>query len=406
MALAHETGQADEAGPLQGIRVLDLSRLVAGNALSHVLADMGAEVVKVEDPRRGDDLRHWKFGGVSTWWKVYSRGKRSIGLNVKSDEGREILLRLVRDAHVLIESFIPGTMEKWGLGPDELLKAAPHLVIARISGWGQTGPYRNRPGFGTLVEAMSGFASLNGYPDRPPTLPPNALADMICGLYGAAGVLAAVRNVEVNGGRGQVIDLSLFDSIFSTIGPDAANYRITGEVAKRSGSRSNISSPRGVYRCKDDRFVAMSAAMQSMFERLLRTIGREDLLGDPRFATNADRLRHSDEIDAVIGAFVERHTRSENLRIFEEAGVTVGPICDIADLVSHPFVLGRESLVEVPDEEAGPLPMHNLVIRMSDTPGRIGPQAPTLGQDSDVLLGQAGFDRAEIERLRERQIVS
>lgn len=393
-------------GALHGVRVLDLSRLVAGNALSHVLADMGAEVVKVEEPKRGDDLRHWRFGGVSTWWKVYCRGKKSLALNLKTDEGRAILLRMLRDTDVLVENFVPGTLERMGLGPAVLHEAAPHLVIARISGWGQTGPWANRPGFGTLVEAMSGFAAQNGYPDRPPTLPPNALADMICGLYGAAGVLAALRHVEVNGGQGQVLDLSLFDAIFSTVGPEATNFHITGTVPERSGSRSNISSPRGAYRCKDGKYVAMSAAMQSMFERLMRAIGHVDLIDDPRFANNAERLKHGDELDALIGGFILRQTREEVLAFFEQAGVTVGPICDIADLMEHPFVHGRQSVIEVPDRELGPLPMHNLVVRMSGTPGTVGPEAPALGEHSEALLAEAGFTSVEIAALREQNVIA
>jgi len=220
-------------GPLDGVRILDLSRLVAGNMVTHVLADHGADVIKVEHPQKGDDLRSWRVEGVEIYWKVYSRNKRSMALDIKTDEGKDILLRLAETADVVVENFVPGTLERWGLGPDVLHGRNPGLVILRISGWGQTGPYAKRPGFGTLVEAMSGYAHLNGYPDRPPVLPPLAMADMVAGLYGSSAVLAALRHTVRGEKGGQVIDLSLFEPIFSMIGAEAAQYRLTGVPSNR-----------------------------------------------------------------------------------------------------------------------------------------------------------------------------
>src|SRR3954463_9862759 len=260
----------DAKGPLEGIRVLDLSRLVAGNMLSLQLADFGADVIKIEDPRKGDPLRDWRTNGMSVHWKVYARNKKSVTLNLRAPEGLDLLRKLVGTAQVLIENFRPGTLEEMGIGPKVLLSLNPHLIIVRVSGWGQDGPYRDKPGFGSLVEGMSTFAAKNGFADRPPVLPPLALADMIAGLYGANAVLVALREIE-RGGRGQVIDLPLLDPIFSILGPEAALYKLTQKIEKRVGSLSNNTAPRNVYETKDGRFVSISASIQSMAERLFRT---------------------------------------------------------------------------------------------------------------------------------------
>lgn len=376
------------SGPLQDVRVLDLSRLVAGNMTTHVLADYGADVIKVEQPGRGDDLRNWRVDEVDVYWKVYARNKRSLELNVKEERGRETLLQLVERSQVLVENFLPGTLEKWKLGPDELLERNPKLVILRVSGWGQTGPYRNRPGFGTLVEAMSGWAYLNGHPDKPPTLPPLALADMISGLYGVAAVLTALRAVERRGASGQVVDLSLFEPMFSMIGAEAAQYKLTGQPTMRAGNQSSHTAPRNVYVCSDGAYVAMSGSMQSMAERILDTIGRPELKTDPRFATNDDRVRNRDALDAIIGGFIAERTQAENLALFEEAGVTVGPVCSIADLVDHPYVREREAIVDLPDERMGSVPMHNIIPRMTGTPGVFRRPAPRLGQHTEEILAE------------------
>ena len=390
--------------PLSGVRVIDLSRLVAGNMVTHVLADFGAEVIKVEDPQRGDDLRHWRVAGVSTFWKVYARNKRSLALDYRRDAGLAVLRDLIATAHVLVENFVPGKLERIGLDPAALLARTPRLVVARISGWGQTGPYRSKPGFGSLVEAMSGFASMNGFADRPPVLPPLALADMIAGLYGSTAVMVALRHAERTG-EGQVVDLSLFEPMLSVLGPEAANHALTGQVAPRLGSRSNISAPRSVYACSDGAFVAMSASMQGMAERLFRTIGRADLITDPRFLTNADRIRNNDVLDAIIADFIRQRTRQENLDLFAAAGVTVGPVCDAADLAHDPYVIERESLVALPDPEMGELPMHNVVARLSRTAGAIRTPAPALGEHTADILAGIGLDPAAISRLRHDGVI-
>lgn len=390
---------------MRGTRVLDLSRLVAGNMLTHILADFGGEVLKIERPAKGDDLRNWRVRDVGLFWKVYARNKKSVTLDLRREEGREILLRLVETADILVESFVPGTLEGWRLGPDVLAARNPRLVVVRISGWGQTGPYRDRPGFGSLVEGMSGFAALNGFPDRPPVLPPLALADMVAGYSGACASLMALREVERNGGRGQVIDLALFDPLFATLGPAAAEYRVSGEVPPRTGSRSRLSCPRNVYRCRDGRYVSLSASVQAVAERLLAAIGRPELIEDPRFATNEARVRHDDLLDPIVAAFVEGMTQEEALAYFAKADVTVGPVLDIAEIVEHPYVRERGVLVEYPDAEIGSLPMHHVSPRFAGTPGAIHSPAPDLGQHTAEILGGLGLTGGDVERLREEGIV-
>ena len=381
------------------MRVLDLSRLVAGNMLTHILADFGAEVIKVERPGVGDDLRQWRVRDHSLFWKVYCRNKKSLTLDLRKPRGREVLLTLARSAHVLVESFVPGTLERWGLGPDELLAANPRLVVVRISGWGQTGPYREKPGFGTLVEGMSGFAAANGFADRPPVLPPLALADMIAGHSGASATLMALRHAERPEGVGQVIDLTLFDPIFAALGPSAAQQQVTGEVPPRAGSRSSLSCPRNVYRCRDSGYVSLSASVQAVAERLLRAIGRPELIEDPRFATNEARVRHDDLLDPIIAAFIAGLTQAEALDHFTAADVTVGPILDAADLPVHPYITERGVLLRYPDEEIGGLPMHHVSPLLSETPGAIHSPAPVLGDHTAALLAEIGYPSAEIEAL-------
>ena len=397
--------QPDAPAPLDGVRVLDLSRLVAGNALTHVLADYGAEVIKVERPGKGDDLRNWRVEGKSIHWKVYARNKKSISLNPGDKKGREILLRLVEGAQVLVENFLPGKLEKWKLGPDALLERNPRLVIVRISGWGQTGPDRDNPGFGSLVEARTGFAAMNGFPDRPPVLPPLALADMVAGMYGGMATLVALRQVEINGGWGQVLDLPLFDPLLAILGPQAAEYQLTGKVSARSGSRSTTTAPRNTYQTRDSKYVALSASMQSMAERLFKTIRREDLIDDPRFKTNADRVRNNDILDPIIGEFMAQHDQAELLAIFQAAGVTVGPVHDTAAMLDDRMVQEREIMLRFPDEEMGELYMHNVAAHLSQTPGQIRHPAPFLGQHNDEIFGALGFTPEEIATLRKEDVI-
>lgn len=400
------------AGPLRGLRVLDLTRLVAGNMLSLQLADFGADVIKIEDPDGGDTLRHWRERGpahpqgIEVWWKVYARNKKSLAIDLRSDEGRAALRQLVGTAQVFMESFRPGTLEKMGLDPDALLALNPHMVIVRLTGWGQTGPYHQQPGFGSLVEAMSGFAAKNGAPDAPPMLPNMALADMVAGLYGAFAVAAAVRDVETNGGAGQVIDLSLIEPLLSIMGPDAAAYAVSGKVPPRTGNRTSISAPRNIYPTLGNDWVALSASTQGMTERLLNAIGRQELIDDPRFRTNADRLANVEALDAVIGAFIGARTLDENLSYFREREVTVGPVYDISQILTDAHVVDRGIMVRVPDAETGTLPMHAVIPRLSRTPGGLARPAPRLGEHSVDVLRSAGLSETAIQELIDKKVIA
>ncbi|MEM7742665.1 MAG: CoA transferase [Pseudomonadota bacterium] len=400
-----ETEYAPDAPRSLGdVRVLDLSRLVAGNAVTHVMADHGAEVIKIERPEGGDDLRNWKTRGVSLHWKVYCRNKKSVTLDLRQPRGREILLDLAAGAQVLVENFKPGTIERWGIGPAELHARNPGLVIVRVSGWGQDGIWAHKPGFGSLVEAMSGFAAMNGFGDRPPVLPPLALADMIAGLWGAFATMVAIRAVE-QGGQGQVIDLPLFEPIHAVLGPMAAQYRMTGENPERTGSRSTQTAPRGVYETADGRFVALSGSMQAMAERFFRAIGRPELIEDPRFATNSDRVAHNDALDPIVAEYMGRYTQAELLALFEAADVTVGPVADIDQLMDHPYVNDRAILVDLPDDEIGRVPMPNVVPRMGGTPAAIRTPAPALGAHTGEVLEALGLTVAEIAALKGEGVV-
>lgn len=387
------------SGPLSGLRVLDLSRLFAGNVLTQILGDFGAEVIKVEPPE-GDTLRAWQTKGVSTHWKIYARNKKSLALDLRRPEAIAIIQQLVPTCALLIESFRPGVLEKMGLAPDELLRLNPRLVITRISGWGQDGPYRQRPGFGTIVEGMSGFASFNGFADREPVLPPMYLADGVAGLYGASAVMIALRQVEHHGGHGQVIDLPLLDPLFSILSPQAANFRLTGEVKPRTGSRSTNSAPRNCYRCGDGNYVALSGSTQAMAERIFRAIGRPELITDPRFRTNAARVAHATELDAIIGEFIAQKTQAENVAFFERAEATVGPIYDVRQILDDPHFIEREIVADYPDPEMSHLPMHHVVPRLLGTPGTIRTPAPRLGEHNQSLLTELGYDESHIARLR------
>ena len=386
-------------GPLVGVRVLDLSRLVAGNILSVILADFGADVVKVEGTK-GDPLRDWLDAGQPLYWKTYGRNKRSIVLDLHIQAAREILLKLVERSDVLIENFKPGTLEKMGLAPDLLLQINPMLVIVRISGFGQFGPYASLPGFGSLVEAMSGLADRTGFADREPVLPPFPAADMIAGMLGSSATLMALRAVEHGLSKGQVVDLSLLEPLFSLLGPETMSYSLTHSIKERSGSASNTTSPRNVYKCNDGKYVALSASMQSMAERLFEVIGRPDMISDPKFKTNSDRLRNRDEVDEIVGGWFKDRNRSEALEFMRKAGVTAGPVYDIKDVLEDQHFIEREIVVEVDDPDLGWIPTQNVVPKFTSTPGAIRSAAPKLSEHTDSILGELGISEAEISELK------
>jgi crotonobetainyl-CoA:carnitine CoA-transferase CaiB-like acyl-CoA transferase len=366
--------------------------------LSLQLADFGAEVTKVEPPE-GDSLRAWLDGGEPLFWKTYSRNKRSIVLNLRNERAKEALWRLIASADIFVENYRPGTLEKMGFAPDLLIARNPRLIVVRVSGYGQSGPYAQLPGFGTVVEAMSGLASRSGFPDREPLLPPLALADMIAGLSGAMAAVTALFARE-HGAPGQVIDLSLLEPLISILGPEAAIYRRTGQVRQRSGNGISISAPRNIYRCADGKYAALSGSTAATARRIFQTIGRADMANDPRFATNDARVKNRALIDEIIGAWFALRNRSDAIAEMRAAGVTVGPVYDIADGLADPHFRARRVFLDVEDPELGSLPMPNIVPRLSATPGVWRRPAPQLGEHTDELLAEAGFSSDDIAALR------
>jgi crotonobetainyl-CoA:carnitine CoA-transferase CaiB-like acyl-CoA transferase len=386
--------------PLEGIRVLDLSRMVAGALTGMLLADFGADVVKVERPGTGDPLRNWTTEGLSLWWNVYGRNKRYITLNLQSQEGQKIFKQLLPKFDVLVESFMPGTMERWGLGWNVLHEEYPDLIMLRISGWGRGGPGADRPGFGTLVEAGTGYAAMAGEADRAPILPNFPLADMTSGLYAANAVMFALYHRDVNGGAGQSIDVSLFESLFSLLGPMPAEYSALGKIRTRQGSRSTNSGPRGCYKTSDEHWIAVSGSTPKMAERFLESYGLADLLDDPRFATNEGRVRHAEELDAAIRDAMGTRTLAENLKVIEENKLTAHPVQTIADIERDPHWQARQLTVEV-GQNGNAVRMHNVIPRLSETPGEIRWPGGDLGaHNKDVYCGELGVSSSELERLK------
>ena len=385
--------------PLEGIRVLDLSRMVAGGIAGMLMADFGADVVKIEQPGTGDPLRQWTAEGKSLWWKVYSRNKRFVTLNLKAPEGRDLLLRMLPEYDVLMESFVPGTLERLGLDWDTLRARHPGLILLRISGWGQDGPDSGRPGFGTLVEAASGFAEMNGEPNGGPIVPGFPLADSVSALYASNAIMYALYHRDVRGGGGQVIDLSLFESLFSLLGPLPAEYAVTGRTRRRDGSSSRNAGPRGCYRTSDGHWIAVSGSTPKMAERFLRSYGLEALLDDPRFATNGARVDHQRELDAEVARAIATRTLAENVQVIEENHLTAVPVQTIADIEEHPHWRARGLTLDVPNGSSA-VRMHTVVPRMSLTPGEIKWAGGDLGQDNPAVFGALGLSCEEQQRLR------
>ena len=387
MEQMHSESQGDCVKPLERVKVIDLSRLVSGNMLTHVLADLGATVIKVEPPRKGDELRAWKRDGMSTYWLAYSRNKHSVELDLRSPQGMNSLKALLADADILVENFRPGTLERMGLGKESLGAINPKLVVVRISGWGQTGCFAHKGGFGSLIEAMSGFAAMNGFADLPPVLPPFAMADSVAGIYGAALALAAMHGQRSRDKPAvQEIDLSLFEPLFSILGPQAAEYQLTGKTTPRSGSRSPTHAPRNVYRTSDEKWVALSAGMEGTLARLFDGIGYPQGLSDPRFSTHEARLKNIDALDALIQGHITRLTLAEALDFFAVRDITAGPVCDIADLLAHPYILERHLLVEQQAPDGRKVLVHAAPYRINGQRPAIERTAPSLGQDNDRWL--------------------
>lgn len=409
-----ETTQATPAAPpmerplpLAGVRVLDIATMAAAPWAATYLAEFGADVIKVEMPVTGDHTRRWGTTkqGVGLFWKSMSRNKRSITLNLGKPRGAEVFKRLVADVDVIIENFRPGTLERWGIGYDVLREINPRLVLLRVTGFGQTGPYARRPGFGTLAESLTGFAYLNGHPGGPPTLPNMPLADGAAGITGAFAVMVALYYRDARGGVGQMIDLSLCEPLLRLLEPTFLDYDQFGIARGRIGNRSDHVAPRNSYECSDGRWVSVSASAQPIFERLMEVIGRPELREDPRFSVNNARLANVVELDEIIGAWMRRHSRDEALSLLEAGEVAAAPIYDVPDIFADPHFRARESFIRIADPDLEAISLVNVVPRFSETPGRVCATGPALGEHNLEVYEQLGYSSEELDTLRRDGII-
>jgi crotonobetainyl-CoA:carnitine CoA-transferase CaiB-like acyl-CoA transferase len=387
------------AKPLAGFKVLDISNFLAAPMCSMYLADFGAEVLKVERPGHGDEVRYWgeNKDGIGLYYKVINRGKRSITLDLRTPFGVEAVKRLVKDVDIIVENYRTGTLEKWGLGYDVLSAINPGLIMVRVTGWGQTGPNRMRPGFGTLAEAYAGFVHINGEPDRPPLLPGFGLADSTTGLMAAYLASVALHEKRASG-RGQVIDLAIYETLLTLLGPQVVNYDQLGLVQERAGSRLPFTAPRNTYRTRDDFYVSIGGSAQSTFERICAALEVPDLVQDRRFATNRERLTNAAALDVELQAAIERFDRDDLLARFVAIDATVAPVNNVADVIADPHVQARENIITLDDEElGGPVRIQNVVGKLSRTPGEVTRAGPRLGaHNREGLVGQLGYSEAEL----------
>ncbi len=398
-------------GPLSGLRVVDASTILAGPLACQILGDYGAEVIKIEHPKAGDGMRGHgpSLDGTPIWWSEIARNKRTVALSLSTAEGAAVFRRLVATADVLVENFRPGTLERWGLDPEDLRAENPGLVVARITGFGQRGPYASRAGFGTLAEAMSGFAHLTGQPDGPPTLPAFGLADSICGIAASSAISMALLHRERTGGReggeGQVLDLSLLEPIMTAVGPGPSVYGLTGQVGQRHGNRSTNNAPRNAYETSDGHWVAISTSAQAIAERVLRLVGHPEVIDEPWFASGHTRAQHADLLDSYVGGWIGERTRDEVVAAFTEAGAAVAPVYSARDLVEDEHVRATQMLAPVADPALGEVLQHNVMWRMSETPGRIRFPGRSLGADTDDVLTELGLSPEEIATLRDQEVI-
>ena len=394
-------------GALGDLRVIDASTVLAGPLIGQIMADFGADVIKIEHPRTGDSLRGHgaQKDGRGLWWKMVARNKRCLGLDLSQAEGAEVFLDLASTADVVIENFRPGTLERWGLEWDVLSDRNPGLILCRVTGYGQTGPYADRPAFGTLIEAMSGFAHMTGEADQPPTLPPFGLADSVAGFSGVAAVMMAVHHRRATG-KGQVVDLSILETLAAALGPHVVTWDQTGQIAQRSGNRSSNNAPRNTYLTADGCWVAVSSSADAVARRTLELVGRGDLVSEPWFATGAGRAEHAEEIDAALSSWIGDRTLDQVIDAFAAAEVAVAPVYDVAQYASDPQVLAREAITAVDDPDLGPVRMQNVLFGLSSSPGAIRHTGRDLGADTDEVLKGVGLSVERINELRAKRVVA
>jgi len=393
--------------PLEGLIVIELGQLIAGPFAGKTLAEFGAEVIKIEPPQGGDPLRQWRkvHEGTSLWWYVQARNKKSVTADLRMPEGQEIVRRLARDADVVIENFRPGTLEKWGLGYEQLAAANRGLIMLRLSGFGQTGPYRDLPGFGAIAESMGGMRYVTGFPDRPPVRLNLSIGDSLAALHGVIGVLTALRHRDANGGAGQVVDVGLYEAVFNMMESTLPEYDMYGIVRERTGSNLTGIVPSNTYLTRDGKHVVIGANADSIFKRLMGAIGRADLAADPGLADNAGRAKRADELDGVIGAWTAAHDADHVLKALAEAQVPSGKIYSIADIVRDPQYLARGMIREVTLPGGERLKVPGVVPKLSATPGDIDWEGPALGAHTEEILGRLGYSAAEVEALRARKVI-
>lgn len=395
-------------GPLEGLRVLDAGTMIAGPLAATHLADFGAEVIKVEQPGIGDSMRHWAplKEGKSLWWKVIARNKQLITLTLSHPEGQALFRRLVEHVDIVVENYRPGTFEKWGLGYDALKAINPRIVMVRVSGFGQTGPYAHRGGYGTIAEAFSGIPSFTGFPDRPPTLPGFPMADSVAATFSAmAAMFAIFRRDQGGAGHGQEIDVSLYEPLFRLAEAQVIGFDQLGIVKQRQGNRLAEDSPRNTYATADGHWVGISASSQRTFERLCRAIGMPALIDDPRYATNAARCEYADGLDATLADWFQVRTLDQVMTLFEAAGVVAGPVLDIAAIAKDPHYAARGNIVAVPDDDFGTVRMQGIVPRFVETPGEVRYAGRALGTDNAAIYGRLGLDAADLARLQAEGVI-
>lgn len=394
--------------PLTGLKVLELGTLVAAPFATRLLAEFGAEVIKIEAPGTGDPIRNWRVveNGTSLWWYVQSRNKKSIILDLRTEEGQEIVRKLVSRVDVVIENFRPGTLEKWNIGYEQLKKINPRLIMVRISGFGQTGPYRNKPGFGSIGEAMGGLRYITGYPDRPPTRVGISLGDSVAGMYAAMAALMAIYHRDVKGtGVGQVIDVALYEAVFSLMESMVPEYDRKGVIRERTGSVLPGIAPSNTYLCSDGKYVVIGGNSDAIFARLMAAIGRPEMKDDERFSSNSKRAKHMEFLDEIIGNWTKQHTLQEVIRLLDEAGVPAGPIYSIEDIMQDPQFLERDMIQSFHVDGLGELKMPGIMPKFSETPGAVKWVGPKLGQHNEEVYREIGLDDETIQQLKEKGII-
>lgn len=393
--------------PLDGVKVLELGQLIAGPFACKMLAEFGAEVIKIEPPETGDPLRKWRLlhEGTSVWWASQSRNKQSVTLDLRQKEGQDVIRLLIKEVDVLVENFRPGTLEKWGLGWEELKAINPRLVMLRVSGYGQTGPYKDLPGFGVVGEAMGGLRHLSGEPGRPPVRVGVSIGDSLSALHGVIGVLLALRHRDQNGGDGQVIDVALYESVFNMMESMVAEYSVFNEIRQPAGSSLPGITPSNAYRCADGKYALIAGNGDSIFKRLMTLIGRDDIGNDPEFAHNDGRSRQAEYIDGVIGQWAAQHSLEDVLQALHESRIPAGKIYDVADIVNDPHYKEREMLLQGELEDGTPVILPGIVPKLSGTPGEVHRRAPTLGQDTASVLSALGIDEQTQQQWREQGII-